>query len=627
MLPPSLRPYHGKPLSPTPTHPPPFERASPVQESVWLRRALVATLALHFVPLFFSVTDYRVTADSAYHVAMGRQYGTHGTYFWDDIHYQPAGRPNLYAPLVHVGIGLIGRLAGGEGEDYVLANALLGLLLWLSAMGTAVFFARRFAGDRAALIAGAVLAGSAFASGSFYVNLPSSWMFVFTPWAIHFFLAGRRVSAAAFTSLACYASLGGFATAPLALILAAVPTRRFRALLITGALAAIATAPYWIHVLRSLAWYTSQKGDSTWWIDPLVNLFWIVGIVAAVRSKPRPVFLLAWALAPLPWFFYDTSRFIVQSSLAGSVLGAIAVTRWMEGRLERPARRWATAALVGVATVLPFGIPGLGGELTWLVTPYPRIVDWHETRILADVIRKRGLEGRLVRGYVGYTVSGLSVWADIRGVKGHWYEVRPTPDPVDTMSITDVVYVMGAPPTDAGMVEWSARGLITVHGGGAYSSLVELGSPISPSAAEALVAETWARDAAWISQRCEHNSLGNWLTLFLDAEEIPRRTRVRGECRTRVARIQLALMVRLAAYEVTDSEKAFELRPRSDELFWMQSVVGDPMALDYRTAFVHTRMREDMALIAQLASSGGDVEPAFAEMLDRYLGASRGKVF
>ncbi len=614
-------------MSPTPTHPPPFERPPSAHETVWLRRALIAILALHFVPLLLSVTDYRVTADSAYHVAMGRQYGTHGTYYWDDIHYQPQGRPNLYAPLVHVGIGLLGRLAGGEGGDYVLANALLGLLLWLSAMGTAVFFARRLAGDRAALIAGAVLAGSAFASGSFYVNLPSAWMFVFTPWALHFFLAGRLVSAAAFTSLACYASLGGFATAPLALILAAIPTRRFRALLITGSLAALATAPYWIHVLRSLAWYTSQKGDSTWLIDPLVNLFWIVGVVAAARSKPKPVFLLAWAFAPLAWFFYDPSRFIVQSSLAGSVLGAIAVTRWMHGRLERPARRWATVTLVSVATVLPLGIPGLGGELTWLANRYPKIVDWQETRLLADVIREGGLEGRRVRGYVGDRLSGLSVWADIRGVKGHWYEVRPTPDPADTMSVTGVVYLMGVPPTDAVVVDWSARGVITVHGGGAFSSLIELGSPLSPRAADALVAETWARDAAWISQRCEHNSLGNWLTLFLDAEEIPRRTRVRGDCRTRVARMQIALMVRLAALEVTDSERAFELRPRSDELFWMQSVVGDPMALDYRTAAVHARMREDMGSIAELASSGGDIDSAVADMLDRYLGASRGKLF
>ncbi len=615
------------PLSPNPTHPPSLEGAPPVHDSVWLRRALIAILALHFVTLSLSVQDYRVTADSAYHVAMGRQYGTHGTYYWDDINYQPAGRPNLYAPLVHAGIGLIGRLAGGEGEDYVLANALLGLALWLSAMGTAVFFARRLAGDRAALIAGAVLAGSAFASGSFYVNLPSAWMFVFTPWALHFFLAGRLVPAAAFTSLAAYASLGGFATAPLALILAAIATRRFRALLITGSLVALATAPYWIHVLRSLAWYTSQKGDSTWWIDPLVNLFWIVGVVAAARSKPRPAFLLVWAIAPLPWFFYDTSRFIVQSSLAGSVLGAIAVTRWMDGRLERRARRWATAALVGVATIIPLGIPGLGGELAWLARPYPRIVDWEETRRLADVIQERGLEGRLVRGYVGYLSSGLSVWADIRGVKGHWYEVRPTPDPVDAMSVRDIVYVLGLPPTDTVLMDWNARGLIAVHGGGSFSSIIEVGPPISPRAAEELLAETWARDAAWISQRCERNSLGNWLTLFLDTEEIPRRTRVRGECRTRVARMQISLMVLLAALEVTDSERAFELRPRSDELFWMQAVVGDPMALDYRTAAVHTRMREDMALIARLASAGDDIESAFAEMLERYLGASRGKLF
>ena len=596
-------------------------------ESTRLRRVLLAVLALHFVPLLLSVSDYRVTPDSAYHVAMGRQYGTQGAYFWDDIHYQPEGRPNVYGPFVHVAIGVLGRAGGGEGEDYVRANTLLGLALWLAAMGTAVFFAGRIAGERAALLAGTVLAGSAFASGAFYVNLPSAWMFVFIPWALHFFLTGRLVPAVAFTALACYSSLAGFVTAPLALIVGAVLAGRIRALLVVGVAAALATAPYWIHVLRSLAWLTSDKGDSTWWIDPLVNLFWVVGVIAALRAKPRLPFLVAWAAAPLPWFLYDTSRFIVQSSLAGAVLGAVAVTKWIEGGLQAPARGRVTLGLVALATLLPLGIPGLGGEITWLVKPYPRGLDWDETRALAGVIRENELEGRLVRAYVGHAVSGLSVWADIRGVKGHWYEVRPTPDPVDGMSVTDVVYVMGVPPADPALADWARRGLLTVHGGGEWSSVVELSSPPAPEQAAADLAETWARDAAWISERCEHNTLGNWVTLFLDPEEIPRRGRARGNCRSRVARMQLALMLYIAALEPVDPTRVELLRPKSDELFWMQAVVGDPTALDFRTSAVHARMRDDMAAIAAAAAAGDDVEPLLSAMLEGYLGASRGKLF
>lgn len=595
-----------------------------------LRWLLPALLGLHLALLVASLPDYRVTADSAFHVAMGRQYATHGAYYRDLIHYQPAGRPNLYAPLVHVAIGVLGRALGGEGEDYVLANALLGLLLWVVALGTAVHFARLLGGARAGLLAGTVLAGSAFASGSFYVNLPSAWMLVFTPWALHDFLEGRVVRAVTFTSLACYASLGGFATVPLGLILAATATRKPRRLLAVGVGAALVTAPYWVHVLRSLAWYTSQRGDSTWWIDPLVDLFWVVGVAWAVRARPRPVFLLAWAAAPLPWLVYDASRFIVQSSLAGSVVGAVAVAAWIERSLGRDGARRLTLALVATATLLPLGIPGLGGEIAWLVKPYPRVVDWDETRALAGVVRERGLEGRLVRAYVGHLVSGLSVWADVRGAKGHWYEVRPVPDPADTLPVARFLYVMGAPASDSALTDWAGRGRLIVHGGGSWSSLVELVPPAAPQPARTELTDVWAGEAAWIAERCEHNGLGNWVTLYLDGAEIPRRARARGECRTRVARMQLVLMRYLATLEETDPERAHRLRRLSDQLFWMQAVVGDPMALDYRTRKAHARMRADMAEMAGALRGGitdDELEDLLSALLGRYLGASRGKLF
>ncbi len=90
------------------------ERASRVA-----RAATWTLIALHGALLAAALGDYRVSVDSAYHVALARQYAEHGTYFWDDIHYAPAHRPNLQGPAVHAAIALVGRVLGG---DHVLAK-------------------------------------------------------------------------------------------------------------------------------------------------------------------------------------------------------------------------------------------------------------------------------------------------------------------------------------------------------------------------------------------------------------------------------------------------------------------------------------------------------------------------
>ncbi len=100
-----------------------------------------ALVALHFSVLVAAFPDIMVTNDSAFHVALARQYAEHGTYFWDTIHYAPAHRPNLQGPAVHMATGLLGRLLGGSGDDYVRANVLLALAGWLAAVGTVVFCA------------------------------------------------------------------------------------------------------------------------------------------------------------------------------------------------------------------------------------------------------------------------------------------------------------------------------------------------------------------------------------------------------------------------------------------------------------------------------------------------------
>jgi hypothetical protein len=296
-----------------------------------LRAAIIAVIGLHLALLVAALPDWMVSVDSAFHVALARQYAEHGAFWWDTIHYGPAHRPNLQGPALHLAIGLLGRILGGTGDDYVRANALLGLAQWLAAMATVVFFARREGGDRAPLLAVAAVAGGAFVSGSYRVGIPSGWMFILTPWAIHFFLAGRLALAVTATALACYMHLGGIVTAPLGVAVAALLTRRLRDLGVVAVAVALLTAPYWIHVLRSLPWYIGRKGDTAWLLDPLVDLFWLVGVVTILRAPRQHVFLVAWAAAPLPWLVQDPSRFLLQSPLVGAVLGGVAIGRGLDG--------------------------------------------------------------------------------------------------------------------------------------------------------------------------------------------------------------------------------------------------------------------------------------------------------
>jgi hypothetical protein len=122
---------------------------------------------------------------------MARAYGVHGLVPWDYINFAPGGRPNLQAPLMYWAIGGLGRLIGGTGSDYVLANSILAAVQWGAAMATAAAFALCVGGEWTMLFAAALLSGAAFASASFAVGIPSGWLFILTPWGIHFFMRRR----------------------------------------------------------------------------------------------------------------------------------------------------------------------------------------------------------------------------------------------------------------------------------------------------------------------------------------------------------------------------------------------------------------------------------------------------
>ncbi|MEW6267859.1 MAG: hypothetical protein AB1689_01010 [Thermodesulfobacteriota bacterium] len=592
-----------------------------------IRVAAVATwavVALHGALLAAALGDYRVSVDSAYHVALARRYGEQGAYFWDDVHYAPAHRPNLQGPAVHVAVGALGRILGGTGDDYVVANALVALAGWLAAVLTLGHFARREGRDRAALLAVAAFTGSAFASGSFSVNIPSGWLFVVTPWAVDAFLRGRTALAAGLTALACYTHLGGFLTAPLGLAVAALLTGRWRALARVGIAVALLTAPYWVHFLRGLPWYVGRKGDTAWMIDPLPGLLWVGGVAWALRAPRERAFLVAWALAPLAWLVQDASRFVLQSSLAGTALGGVALARWMERWPRARVRTAATVAFVALATVFPLGPPALGAEVIWLLARFPRMLDWQELHADAGVLPDDVERGRLVHGYAVYVVSGLAAFRDLEGERGHWVEVQPRPDPAEEIPVGDKVYVLALPPDDEHLRALERRGWLAVHGGGAWSAVVTFEARPSLEEARRELGTTLARDAAWIAERCEHNAMGDIVALVASPDALARRRAVRGECRRRVARVHTALLAYCGALEPSDPARARLCRTGARAVGWMCALVGDEATLDFRTAATHERMRGDMRAIAATAAAGGDPEPAFAAMLERYVEETRG---
>jgi hypothetical protein len=209
----------------------------------WVIIAAILIVSVHGALLFSTLTDWRVTLDSGYHVSLARAYGEHGLVVWDQINFGPAGRPNLQAPLMHVAVGAIGRVMGGTGRDYVLANAMLAAMQWAAAIATAAFFALLLGGEWAMLLAVALLGGAGFAAASFAVGIPSGWLFILIPWAIDFFLRRRLVLAAVVASAAIYVHIAGLVTVPLGIAMAAVLSRRWRDLVVVGLAIAIITAP------------------------------------------------------------------------------------------------------------------------------------------------------------------------------------------------------------------------------------------------------------------------------------------------------------------------------------------------------------------------------------------------
>lgn len=554
---------------------------------VWI--AVCVLLGLHAALLIASIPDYRVTIDAGYHVSLARWYGEHGTAFWDHINYGPGGRPNLQGPAMHMGVAAMGRLFGGSGDDYVLANAILAVLQWAAAMFTAVFFARRFGGDWGALLAAALLSGNALASGSFAIGIPSGWIFILTPWAIHFFLEGRLVLSTLATSLAIYAHLAGYATAPVGVLVAALIVRRWRHLIIVGAGTAILTSPYTIHLLGNLDWYRGERGHVALMMAPLIYIAAAPALIWVLRRPKERVFLLAWFAAPIAWVFQDYTRFLAQATLVMATMGGVWLARVSE-RFARPWRVAFAAVTVAVATLpSPVNHSSFVSEAAWAAgVHYPQFVDWNDSREVAGVIERAGLTNRLIAPYNPSQCIRFAVYAPMTFEKGHWVEVQPHQDPAEDLSAGAKAYILAMAPRDPVLLDLARRGWLTVHGGSARESVVTLGPRPAFSEAVPVAGRIFTEEAAWLAANARNN------LQYLERPPLL-------EQRTRAARLQLAMIITAYALEPALPNEARGLRGAVRGFGSLSNFLGDDACIGFVSDARHGRMRRHMADLSKAA--------------------------
>ena len=545
------------------------------------RAARVVTwtiLGVNALLLIVSLPDYRVSIDSGYHIALARWYAAHGTAWWDHINYGPAGRPNLQGPALHVAIAILGRMLGGSADSFILANAILGLVQWSAAMLTVLYFARRLGGDIGAMFAVALLAGSAFAAGSFYVGIPSGWLFISIPWAIYFFLEDRLVVATLITSAACYVHLGGFLTAPFGILVAAILERRWRALIVVGLATAILTSPYSIHFLTNLAWYRGRHGHEAMQLDPLTDILAIAGAIWFFRNPARHKFLLAWAAAPVLWLVQDPSRFVLQYTLAGSAIAGLFLAAMMDRISVRAIRVAFAAVLVALATVFPLGIPSLIAEASWDEgLHFPLLEDWDQARELARVIDDHHLNNRLLAVYSSSFGPAIAVFTPVVLRKGHWVEVQPRHDPGDDLSADAQTYVVPLAPDDPVLSSMSKAGLVQIYGGTSDSSVIDLLKPADPKTIAPVVSQILGDCADWLGDNAFNNKMPVhadlvklWSKKGLDARRVKM-----DQQRFRAGRMEIACLVYAYAIENQSPKSAYQLRGVARGLGEMASFISD----------------------------------------------------
>jgi hypothetical protein len=416
-----------------------------------------------------------------------------------------------------------------------------------------------------------------------------------TPWAIHFFLEAKLWASTLLLVVGIYMHLGGFVTAPMGVVLAAVLTRRWRTLLLVGGATAVLSTPYLVHFARYHEWYRGEHGHVSLNLSIFVGIMSILGLTWSLRKPRENAFLVAWFLAPIIWIFQDYTRFVAQVSLAGAALGGIVVATWIAHLESQKWQRTAVAAFVVVATILPFGMPSIAAEVGWAFGPrYPRGLDWAEAKRLAEIVQRAGRPEPLVNVYFNSFAPSLAVFAQLQVVKGHWVEVQPRVDPADDLSVTRALHVVPVPANDALLAELTARGWVRSIGSSETASIVALERAAPVHEVRRWLRETVASDAEWLAANAENNTLAP-LEVMRDATRLAVYRARRQEQRARAGRIELASLVYALAEETDAPGRAKGLRGAARGWGSLAAFLGDESCIGFVSQARHERLRTNVA--------------------------------
>jgi hypothetical protein len=434
---------------------------------------------------------------------------------------------------------------------------------------------------------------------------PSGWLFIAIPWAIHFFLEDRLVLATLIASLSCYVHLGGFLTVPVGIVIAGAMERRWRALALVAVGAAVLTSPYWIH----FSWYRGRHGHEALRLDPLIDILALAGLIWLLWRPREHRFLLAWTAAPVVWLIQDPNRFVLQSTLAGSVIAGLFLTEVTRRLRAKPARIAFASALVLLATVFPLGVPSLLAEAAWDGgLHFPLLEDWDLACSIALVVSENHLNGRLLSVYETSFGPAIAVFTPVVLYRGHWVEVQPRHDPADDLSAAIPVYVVPLAPDDPLLLAMRNLRLIRIYGGTSNCAVIDLAKPADAGMIGLLVSTTMADNSQWLGANAINNKMPpvSAMVQLFSANALKARQRTMDQQRFHAGRMEVACLIYSYAIESRDPDEAHRLRDEARGFGSIASFIsdGDPVGFVGNGQF--ERWRTDMSALAAAMHKAGD---------------------
>ena len=307
--------------------------------------AILALMALRhgIFPLFH---------DIHYHLTIMRTMDLSGGVVTRDVlQYAPLGRPHLYPPLYHVLL----LMPYKAGVGIATVGAWGSALLYPALLATIWAAARDWFSKRAAFFSLLVFSSSwAVFYRTSYLS-PATLSLVLMVWAYVCALRRRYVAATLCMALALYAhlSLPHLLMAPLAAV-AALDRRERRPILLSMACAYLLYAPWGLHFLRNIDFFSTMAMVSRYRVDLVLFALAIPGAALLVRRRDGGrawVVPLVALCALLPVLISYPYRYFLHAAPFLALLAGVALA-WAYGRLSATRGRGAAMLLVVVALCL-----------------------------------------------------------------------------------------------------------------------------------------------------------------------------------------------------------------------------------------------------------------------------------